>query len=488
MKDFTTIPVVLAMLAASAATGTIAATGTGTAAPVADLQAEPASRSSITLSWRARNDEAAIRLERRDRDGRYTTIATLPAGSGSYTDAGLVSGREVHYRLVNVENGHAAEIVQSPFAGPITITQGGTYRGNWESTDPAVYAVRIETSAPVTIEKSRIRSKNTGIWTLGYNANLTVRDTRGVALNPNVAGVKKGCFIDIGNFTAVVMENNRVEGWACGIRALNYGADADLNRHGQSVRVRYNQFRNIDGRRSDGNGGYQIVVEGSGQAIGTNTVRQANGLIEWNEVLNKPYESMVEDVISTYESGGTSGNPIVIAHNFVGGAYFADPAAQVDYSGAGINLGDCPSMHVDCAHVHAFNNVVVSFSNSGMGIAGGSDMKMFANRVVSAADTRDGVRIGSSWRSGFGFWNYYNSPNWGNNFMTDNYTFIADRSGNVAGNYTPSATADSVFNNVVEGTIGQPPNTPLNYAREKQEHREWLQTVAAAGVTLGPRP
>jgi hypothetical protein len=113
---------------------------------------------------------------------------------------------------------------------------------------------------------------------------------------------------------------------------------------------------------------------------------------------------------------------------------------------------------------------------------------MFANRVVSAADTRDGVRIGSSWRSGFGFWNYYNSTNWGNNFMNDNYTYIADRSGNVAGNYTPSATADSVFNNVVEGTIGQPPNTPLNYAREKQEHREWLQTVAAAGVTLGPRP
>jgi hypothetical protein len=99
------------------------------------------------------------------------------------------------------------------------------------------------------------------------------------------------------------------------------------------------------------------------------------------------------------------------------------------------------------------------------------------------------MRIGSPWRNGFSFWNYYNSPNWGNNFMTGNYTYIADRSGNVAGNNTPSATPDSVFDNVVEGTYGQPPNDPpLDYEREKQEYRAWLKTVRAADVTLGPRP
>jgi hypothetical protein len=55
-------------------------------------------------------------------------------------------------------DGQTAEIAQSPFAGPIVITRGGTYRGNWESTDPATYAVRVTTSEPVLIEKSRIRS------------------------------------------------------------------------------------------------------------------------------------------------------------------------------------------------------------------------------------------------------------------------------------------------------------------------------------------
>jgi hypothetical protein len=66
---------------------------------------------------------------------------------------------------VNVRDGQTAEIAQSPFAGPIVITYRGTYRGNWESTDPATYAVRVSTSEPVVIEMSRIRSKGTGIWT-----------------------------------------------------------------------------------------------------------------------------------------------------------------------------------------------------------------------------------------------------------------------------------------------------------------------------------
>lgn len=42
------------------------------------------------------------------------------------------------------------------FDRPITITGGGTYTGNWQSTDPSVPAVIVLTTEPVTITHSRI--------------------------------------------------------------------------------------------------------------------------------------------------------------------------------------------------------------------------------------------------------------------------------------------------------------------------------------------
>ena len=41
------------------------------------------------------------------------------------------------------------------FSGPITITAGGTYSGNWMSTSEAP-TIRIETSEPVTIASSTV--------------------------------------------------------------------------------------------------------------------------------------------------------------------------------------------------------------------------------------------------------------------------------------------------------------------------------------------
>jgi hypothetical protein len=408
-------------------------------------------------------------------------LALAACGGGGGSDSAAGSGPEATARTAA-----APPAPVRVFSGPIVITQGGVYSGAWESTDPTVYAVRIHTAEPVTIINSEIRSKNTGIWSLGWGANVVVRNTVGVAVNPNVAGQTKGCFIDIGNFSSVVLENNHIEGWQCGIRALNYGGPADLGRVGQVVKVRFNRFRDIDGRRSDGQGGYQPVQAPSGQAIGMNTVRKADAVIAWNEIINRPYHSMVEDIISTYESGGTAGNPILIQNNYVAGGYHANPALALDYSGAGINLGDCPNAGPDCAYVEASGNVVVSFSNSGMGIAGGHHMRMFDNRVVSAQRAPGGTVIGSTWRTGFGFWNYYDSPYWAENRMFGNYSLTINRDGLVADNYTPSATPESVYGNVVDGTPNTPPTFKVSSEHEKAEHRRWQRRASAAGVVVGP--
>lgn len=43
------------------------------------------------------------------------------------------------------------------FSSPLKITAGGTYSGNWESTDSAVPALEIHTTEPVTIVNSVLR-------------------------------------------------------------------------------------------------------------------------------------------------------------------------------------------------------------------------------------------------------------------------------------------------------------------------------------------
>ena len=60
--------------------------------------------------------------------------------------------------------------------------------------------------------------------------------------------------------------------------------------------------------------------------------------IGWNEVINTPGASDVEDVISLYKSGGTSAQPARIHNNFIWGA-FPNPIGN-GYSGGGIMVGD----------------------------------------------------------------------------------------------------------------------------------------------------
>ena len=45
------------------------------------------------------------------------------------------------------------------------ITEGGTYSGNWQSTDAKTPAVMVATTAPVIIENAHIRSAGSLIKT-----------------------------------------------------------------------------------------------------------------------------------------------------------------------------------------------------------------------------------------------------------------------------------------------------------------------------------
>jgi len=464
------------------------------ASPVSSLYIAPESRTQITLSWDAPTDSATYVIYRKvaGTSDAFAWLTTLGASARSYTDSALVSGTRYAYRLVRVDAGlesAGAEGTQSTYSPPIKITAGGSYSGNWDSQDPAVYAVDIWTNDPVTIENSFIRSKNKGISKM-YGSTLTVRNVYGFGINPNVAGQRKGAFVDAGNFTSVTLENNWIEGFGAGLRALNYGTAVDSN-SGQSVTVRYNQVRNVDGRQSNGAGGYILNAPRGGQAFGLNSVRRGRADVAWNEIINQPFQSEGEDMISTYESGGTAASSMLIRNNYVQGGYDGNVAADIGYSGAMINLGDCPSKHIDCAYVTAYGNRVVSFSNTGVGIAGGHHMQVYNNRAVSAQRAPDGTIINSQWRVGFGFWNFYSNPNWAANLLHDNYTYVVNRDGYTVPNYvgpaTPTPSGD-YYNNTVIGGAYQPDAIPgLTTAGEQAEYAAWKAQLASAGVKLGPQ-
>src|SRR5439155_5985837 len=85
-------------------------------------------------------------------------------------------------------------------AVPIVITRGGTYTGTWESKDPDIPAITIETAAPVVIQNSTVRGPGTLIANDVDHVNVTIRNTWGYGTNPNILGESKGRFAAFDNF------------------------------------------------------------------------------------------------------------------------------------------------------------------------------------------------------------------------------------------------------------------------------------------------
>lgn len=297
--------------------------------------------------------------------------------------------------------------------GPIVITRGGTYRGSWTSDDANVPVIKIATREPVIIEHSQLHGRGTLIDASGGGANVTIRNTIGVGLNPNIADRSAGRFFTADEIASIVIEQCELDGTA-GIY---------IHRHADGValklRITGNIARNIDGRKSDGHDGYRMfnrrtrvndgrVEEGFDivqfvQLDGVTALEDAE--IAWNHVINEPGRSRVEDNISIYESSGTETSPLLIHDNCIDGAYTIDPARASgtadgwredwDYSGGGIMLGDGPAKTLATAagHARAERNVIIATSNYGIAIAAGHDLNIAGNTVLASGLLLGGQRI-----------------------------------------------------------------------------------------------
>jgi hypothetical protein len=360
-------------------------------------------------------------------------------------------------------------------AKPLVITRGGTYSGGEYD------AIAVNTADLVTIENLSLRGSSHLITSHYQHAKVTIRNVRAVGVRPEVAGRAVGRFAHLEGFDHVVIENCSLETTA-GIYLLDYAGDRSAS---NTVRVVANRARNIDGRKSDGKGGYQPGGEGASelvQFVQLDKVRGVSGAeIAWNEVINEPGKSRVEDVVSVYLSSGTNSSPIKIYGNFIRGAYAADPAKE-PFSGGGIMLGDGvakESPDGDPGFVHAFDNVVLDTTNYGIAISAGHDCQIYRNRILSAGVLPDGRRIAGQ-NVGAYVWDSYKSGErrFYNNSGSDN--LIGWYNDKPARNdwWRPHATKWENNANWPE------PITPAMY---ESEYERWRAKVKSAGITVGPR-
>lgn len=359
------------------------------------------------------------------------------------------------------------------YSGPIVITAGGTYSGNWESLDTNVPAVDIQTSQPVIIENASIRSAG-HLINVRTGTNITVRNCRGLGLLPTVDSRGHGRFVNARKPANLIVENNFFENTS-GILVHEFIGDGSPS---QTIRIRYNKVRNINGKHRNGTTRNLVQFVQFNQVIKT-----ANMEISWNDVLNEPGFSAVEDNINMFNSGGTAGSPLLLHNNFIKGAYPVNPLAT-SFSGGGILTDGSGTGDLASAYIQAYQNVVISTTNHGMGIAAGHDIQFFNNRVISSGLFADGTRIPAQY-SGIWMRNYYNaSPdNWYNNANRNNTLAWVKFGYNLEGQEPDRHDISKSGCENCPDNISLP--NPVTLDMEQQEHLNWLQRSREAAVTVG---
>lgn len=404
----------------------------------------------------------------------YQATSSMSAGEHEvrveyYENAGLAEARVYWQKAAAPPPPPPSDGCSGSFSAPTTITEGGTYTGCWDSNDRNVAAVTVATAAPVTIADSTVKGPGHLIKASVDGSHVTVRDTEGYGENPNVSGVAKGRFFVASNVGGVTLTNNYLQGTG-GINIVGKRTDAPSG----AVKILRNKVLNIDGRRSNGVGGYQnsgVIT----QFVQLNSVRDCAGCeIAYNEVINRPGESHVEDVISTWLSSGTPANPMTYHDNYIDGAF---PAGGPDagYSGGGIMVGDGGLGTItEVPHdVVAHDNVVMDTVNYGIAIAGGHDLTIRNNRILGDNDGYSAANIGMY------VWNLDSAVNFYDNQAYSNVVGWERANGTRNDWWLPDCSENCSGGTNYAGDIDQ--------ATEDNERQAWLNRLAALGVTLGPR-
>jgi hypothetical protein len=401
-------------------------------------------------------------------DLRTVTVTTSGLVSGLATGKAQLAGA---YEGQQARTTVSSSIGDVDWSGPLVITKGGTYSGNWQSTDAKTPAVMIATQEPVIIQDSHLSSSGDLIQAAGKGADITVRNSLGVALNPLVKGQPNGVFLDVASPRRLDVENNYMENVRDGVSVSGYSGDQSAN---QTLVIRNNRVRNLNGLLSDGAGGY-LPEGGSIRALSRfvelNNVQSVPGIdVGWNEIVDYPAQSLVTDVIDVYRASGTINQPLQVHDIYI----------QDAHRGGGIKTEGAIDDTVQdaSAYIDIHDNQVVGTVSYGIAFNAGHDNVAANNRVLSTAVLADGTKMAGQ-QAGLSSVNAHGGASY-NNTMHDNLVGWACTASPCAGaQFLPASPGDYSSNTVLT-------TKEITSAMEGSEFQLWLSKFAAAGVRIGP--
>jgi hypothetical protein len=418
-----------------------------------------------------------------------SSASVLPSVGDPSADNAEFEGQQIGNATVSVACGAqtaqaAIAVIPQAVSGPIKITGGGTYSGNWNGDDPTTPAVTVATDQPVTIQDSEITGRGTLIHISGVTtgANVTIQNVTGTALDPGVSGQQRGSFVSASKISSLVVRN-------CTMTGVSFGIITDPSTV-STLKILNNLALNLEDRASDGQGGLLTTRPYLGHFVILNGIAAPQGAeIGWNRIVQTMGQSSVEDVINIYGSLGAPGEPIWVHDNYIEGN--SSPSAPTNYTGAGI-IAD-GSSHTVTAFATFENNEVVHTAGSGVAIANGHDVTASGNRVVSCGQDASGAWFAMSYANATSIWDSYKSgPSlFYNDTVTDSAGGLVRP--NAAGNpmdadFWGSPLSMTYPGNASSGNDFTNPclvNGMLNLAAEDAERAFWTQKIATAGELIG---
>jgi hypothetical protein len=418
-------------------------------------------------------------------DARVVSISGGGVASGSATGNAAITA--------SYQGRTATAIVSSSigniqWSGPATITQAGTYSGNWKSTDPRTSAVTIATNEPVVIQNSYVTGPGDLIDDPYYGNQLTVKNVIGIGVNANVKGQANGLFVDAQNPALLDVEHCYFESVRFGVYVRGYAGNRDGT---ETVTILNNRGRNILGLESDGNQGY-LPGESQWQwahAFQLSNMPSVPGIqIAWNEIVNYPFQSLVNENINMFDAGGTASSPAETHDNYIQGAYGYNPAAGA-YNGGGFTTDGSGSDTVATASSfnNVYNNQVVATVNIGIEFGAGHDNVAYNNRVIASGLLSNGAKI-SAQNVGLSLYDVYGNIQNGSMYNNNMH-------GNTVGWMCWAARCawdgyrnDEYFpdNNGYYSTNQSISANPISLRVERAEYPAWLAKVSANGMVVGP--
>ena len=302
------------------------------------------------------------------------------------------------------------------------------------------------------------------------NSRVTVENCRFYGTGSQPIGTTRGRALYAYRPAQLVFEHNyllntagtKVEYWATNATGTN-----------NTLQWRYNRVENICG----GTGGdYR-------QALQLQHVEELAGMeVAYNQIINTPNQSRVEDNFNVGESSGTSSSALRLHHNYVQGAYPAVATAS-GFTGTGITTdagGTDRTLRQLPHNLVVEDNIFVSCRNACMNIAAGYDILYQRNLCRVSGQLADGTSIGGVTNGVAIFKGQpYSDAQFYNNRMVSNDINTVPSAYFRNADVGPNSTA------LVEGNTFNSYATTCSYSQEQAAFEEWQQRLTAAQVQVG---